>query len=102
MKKQYTFFNDPGHAWLKVTKAELLRLGIADQISSFSYMDNRHAYLEEDSDASRFIETLTKQGIEIEIEEHFTNDESKIRSYPQYTAAKKQEKGTFWKLVSAQ
>ena len=32
-QKTYTFFADPGHAWLRVPHAELHALGIAGQIT---------------------------------------------------------------------
>ena len=52
----YKFFEDPGHGWLEVTRAELARLGILKQISSYSYQsrDGRFVYLEEDSDMAKF------------------------------------------------
>ena len=52
---KYDFISDPGHAWLKVNKKELKRLGIDQQISHYSYMNGEYAYLEEDCDAPLFI-----------------------------------------------
>ena len=51
----YTFFNDPGHGWLQVSKEEVKKLGIKSKISRYSYMDDTHVYLEEDCDAVVFI-----------------------------------------------
>jgi hypothetical protein len=53
----YTFITDPAHGWLTVSLAELQDLGIADDISPFSYISTSKgvAYLEEDCDALRFI-----------------------------------------------
>ena len=34
---EYLYITDAGHGWLKVPLAELLKLGIADKISSYSY-----------------------------------------------------------------
>jgi hypothetical protein len=64
MSKIYRFIEDPGHAWLEVTLSELLELGIAHKISSFSYTTGPRptagatalVYLEEDVDAPLFIE----------------------------------------------
>lgn len=55
--QSYTFFEDSGHGWLRVPKAELRALGIADMISSCSYqsMGGAMAYLEEDCDLSTFM-----------------------------------------------
>ena len=52
----YVKFEDPGHGWLEVRKSELVELGIAAKISSYSYMKGKMAYLEEDCDMSLFIE----------------------------------------------
>jgi hypothetical protein len=56
-----TFFTDGGHGWLKVTKTRLEKLGIADKISSCSFMRGSYAYLEEDCDFSVYIMALLKQ-----------------------------------------
>ena len=52
----YRFFEDPGHGWLEVTRAELERLGLLDKISGYSYqsIDGLFVYLEEDSDLMKF------------------------------------------------
>lgn len=55
--KPYTFIVTPGHCWLRVPLSELKELGIANQISSYSYQDNLYAYLEEDDDLSEFIKS---------------------------------------------
>ena len=54
----YNWITDPAHGWLTVPLAELKDLGIADDISKFSYISTSKgvAYLEEDCDALRFIE----------------------------------------------
>lgn len=53
MEKQYIFFADPGHAWLRVPKKEIAP--IKDKISSYSYMNGKYVYLEEDCDAGVFL-----------------------------------------------
>ena len=52
----YRFISDPGHGWLEVPLSELVELGIAQEISSFSYQskDGNLVYLEEDCDLGRF------------------------------------------------
>jgi len=63
--KTYTYFTDPGHGWLRVKKSELAALGIANQISPYSYMRGDHAYLEEDCDMAKFMKAkgwLTPEG----------------------------------------
>lgn len=51
----YTFYEDPGHGWLEVQTAELVELGIAGDITPYSYLKGDLAYLEEDCDLSTFI-----------------------------------------------
>ena len=58
----YKIYSDPGHAWLEVTKKELERLGIADKISEYSYMDGLLAYLEEDCDMGIFCQAKRDLG----------------------------------------
>lgn len=67
--KKYTFYNDPGHAWLKVSKKELEKLGLIEKISSFSYERGEFAYLEEDCDASVFLKAKRDAGESFEIVE---------------------------------
>jgi len=49
---------DGGHAWLAVPTELLIKHGIADQVSSYSYVspDGETVYLEEDCDAPRFFQ----------------------------------------------
>ena len=55
MAKTYIFHTDPGHGWLAVPFKELVDLGIQNDISGFSYVKGKTAYLEEDCDAGVFI-----------------------------------------------
>ena len=50
-----TWWKDSGHAWLKVRQEELERLGLADKISSYSFREGGYAYLEEDCDADKYL-----------------------------------------------
>ena len=43
--------SDPGHGWLAVKLSEIKMLGIETDISEFSYIKGKTAYLEEDCDA---------------------------------------------------
>ena len=79
-------FADPGHAWARFPKARLVKLGIAEKISSFSYQNGANAFLEEDCDLSTLINTLQAQGYKIKFQESYTNKRSKIRSYNSYHA----------------
>ena len=45
--------SDPGHGWLAVKLSDLKMLGIEANITDFSYIKGKTAYLEEDKDAAR-------------------------------------------------
>lgn len=56
--KTFTFFHDPGHGWLHVTKADLEALGFTTaDFSDYSYRNRAGTdfYLEEDCDAPKFL-----------------------------------------------
>ena len=59
----YTFIVDPAHGWLKVSIDEIRKLGIAKNISNYSYVDSCNAFLEEDQDALIFIRAAS--GIDV-------------------------------------
>lgn len=67
MKTQYTlrFLTDPGHGWISAPRKLVNELGIAKQITAWSYQKGGSVYLEEDCDASLFMETAGKAGITI-------------------------------------
>jgi hypothetical protein len=77
-------FADPGHAWARIAKDKLVKLGIADKISTYSYQKGENAFLEEDCDLSVLISALRERGYEIKFNESHTNRQSKIRSYNTY------------------
>ena len=77
-------FADPGHAWARFPKARLVKLVIADKISTYSYQNGANAFLEEDCDLSVLLVALKNQGYEISFDESHTNKQSKIRNYRTY------------------
>ena len=79
--KTYNYYSDPSHGWLKVLRSEVENLQIMNKISTCSYMNGEHIYLEEDCDASLFINAQKEKGIDIKLKEFSTNRSSKIRSY---------------------
>ena len=80
MKKNYKFISDPGHGWLEVPLVEIRSLMILHQISKYSYIAGRMAYLEEDCDAQKFVQACKKEGIEVTFTEVY-QDPTPIRSY---------------------
>jgi hypothetical protein len=79
------FYTDPGHGWAKVNKKVLIDLGIAEQISAYSYQRGDFAYLEEDWDLGQFMSAAHAAGIEIKLKQFNCRERSsKIRSYRPY------------------
>lgn len=78
---QYTFYTDPSHGWLEVPETDILAAGLADKISSYSYIDpaKRLVYLEEDCDAPLFMRAV---GLKPSDLAEVYQDESFIRDLP--------------------
>jgi hypothetical protein len=89
LKSHYDFYEDPAHAWMKVPLSEIRSLGIDNDISQYSYMRGSNAYLEEDSDAPKFMRAVEKYeqtpfDINKRTVTHISDKSSKIRSYGSY------------------
>ena len=80
----FTMHTDPGHGWLEVPRGLLDTLGIAGDISAYSYINGATAYLEEDCDASRFVEAMKAAGQEFEIRGHHIDREHWIRNLQRF------------------
>lgn len=85
MKNTFDFVSDPGHGWLKVPVTELVRLGIADKISTYSYLRDGMAYLEEDCDYAVFHKARTDRSEPFSVKQHARNKSSRIRNYDRYS-----------------
>lgn len=83
--RKFDFYSDPSHGWLKVQRKELVELGIETQISGYSYQKGDAVYLEEDRDASIFIDAWeAKNRIKLmnsQINFHIVDRASRIRTY---------------------
>lgn len=80
-------YNDPSHAWGKVKRKVLDNLGIAQQVSSYSYQYKDNVYLEEDADLLLVCRHLLfNTDVQIKFVEKHTNRDSRIRSYERYAA----------------
>lgn len=77
-------YSDSGHAWAKVLRKDLLKLGVLGQISSFSYQRDEYVYLEEDKDLSIYVNALKNKGLNPKFKEFNSQKSSKIRSYQKY------------------
>ena len=78
-----THHNDPGHGWVEVPVALLHELGIADQVTPFSYQRGDTAYLEEDVDAGTLCRALAERGITVTWRDSYTQT-CFVRSLPTY------------------
>ena len=84
----FVLHSDPRHSWLAVPMSYLRELGIVHEISSFSYMKGRTAYLEEDCDAADFWEAWKAYHDMVpRIRESYTPRPSKVRRMVPYDAA---------------
>ena len=83
--RKFDFYADPGHGWLKVGIGTLNKFGVVDGITSFSYVRGRNVFLEEDSDATRFINAMKEHDIEVKAKYHSSEKRSKIRGYASAT-----------------
>lgn len=81
----FNFHSDAGHGWLAVKNCLIRELGLADKISHYSYMQGKSSYLEEDSDAPKFIAAFkAKFGTEPRITDLDSKDYSPIRSFKRF------------------
>lgn len=86
MKTQkLNFYCDRGHGWLEVMREDIDALGLADKISAHSYARAGWAYLEEDNDASRYLDAAKAAGYTLHIVEKYTDIDSPIRSMKRFT-----------------
>ena len=85
MKK--VLHSDSGHGLLAVKLGEIKMLGIESDITEYSYIKGKTAYLEEDCDAMTFINAAKAKGITIELKESPPRDRSPIRSFKSYNSS---------------
>lgn len=77
--------SDPGHAWLAVKLSELDMLDIRSEISVYSYVKGKTAYLEEDCDAGKFVTAMQVKGIQVEVKQGARRERSPIRYFKSYS-----------------
>ncbi len=89
-KQSFAYIQDPGHGWLEVPRQLLHDFGIEYDISSFSYVLGKTAYLEEDCDMGVFIDAFKVEmpDVELDIKDVHINRESEIRAYRPYPMAR--------------
>jgi len=80
------YHRDLGHGWLEVKISLLKELGIENQMTPFSYLDTSGeiAFLEEDVDATLFMNKLKKENRPYRFLHIDNGDTSFIRSLKHY------------------
>lgn len=78
--KTYVYHHDAGHGWLAVKRAELIDLGIIEQITGHSYQRGATVYLEEDDDAPLFAQAKEARGERLNVRASY-RETSPIRTY---------------------
>lgn len=79
-----TVYSDPGHSWAKVRRDVLHNLGIANDITCYSYQRGEYVYLEEDCDLTTLCMALNQRNTRVKFVEKHTDRDSRIRSYERY------------------
>ena len=79
----YRYIQDPGHGWLEVDLQEVERLGIGAKVSSYSYVNEDKAYLEEDCDLSLFLRAKESASEPFKLVEVYQQD-TPIRTFDRY------------------
>lgn len=82
MTGTFTLYSDPAHGWLKVSWKDLKDLGMtARDFSAYSFLDKNGMFLEEDRDASTFLNRYQSvTGKTPKLKESVSTKSSKIRS----------------------
>lgn len=87
----FNWYEDAGHSWLEVPFDLLYEWGIVDDISTYSYMNDNMAYLEEDCDMPIFLKAYrehTGHSLSRENVNMIEDDRSPVRNYSHYKSAK--------------
>lgn len=75
---EFNYYTGPSHGWVKVPKA-YLQSKFNWTPSAFSFEDKTHFFLEEDCDASKFINMMKAIGDDVVLNEVELKSEATIR-----------------------
>ena len=78
------FHNDGGHGWVACKKDLVIALGIANDISRYSYQRGGTAYLEEDYDMPILMRAIEARGVRVVLRDKY-RDQSPIRGYQSFS-----------------
>ena len=80
-----TFHTDPGHGWLETTIQELMKYGIHNKVSKYSYRDGDRVFLEEDCDAGLLLRAYQEHGVVYGTMDKHVDYDHPIRRKPRFT-----------------
>jgi hypothetical protein len=78
------FIEDSAHGWALVTRDELAELGIADEISPYSYQRGPWVALEEDCDLGRYMLAQEARGVIVTLRNEYQDGEAYVRRWQRY------------------
>lgn len=90
MKDTVLSFNvheDTHHAWIEVSLAQIIQLGLENSISPFSYVceSTNRVFLERDFDAATLFDECRRRGLQYTVNKEFEKKTvSSIRSLPHF------------------
>ena len=90
------FIEDPAHGWLLAPRELVEELGIADQVSRYSYLSRHNIVaLEEDRDAGLLLRAIEARGLAAHIEHTSCDGDAPVRRWDSYPAAAPSEGRAF-------
>lgn len=84
-KLKITQHHDAGHGWFAVKRDVVDETIGLKNVSRYSYQKGKTVYLEEDRDATLFIESIQEQGIDYEFKLGKHQETSPIRYYEPFS-----------------
>ena len=83
----YFYLQDPSHGWMAVPIKDILELGVENDVTPYSYMNETAAYLEEDVDMPMFLRAYKlRYGHEPRIKDSYTHRDSLVRRLKPFAA----------------
>jgi hypothetical protein len=93
VRDQYIYHQDSGHGWLEVPLKELRDLGIAHEITLYSFNNKGMIYLEEDRDAGKFLEARKKHEKPYRLLNNYIDGLCYIREFPRFESKNEEIRG---------
>lgn len=82
----FKHYSDDSHGWIAVKKKLIDDLNLSKKITVFSFQKGKTVYLEEDCDASVFLDELKKRDMNCQIISIHHKNKSPIRGYERYAS----------------